>query len=179
MFRHWQQLIEADCFNHNTDQLDWNDGISFLYYGKAGMTLMGSFAVPDSRSTDILTLPFPTLMAEMPRYEDAPLDLFLLPSQAQQHTAEAKQLLAYLARPEVQQQLNQKLGTFSPHTAVQQELSALQQASKHVLTGAAGFAQYFDRDIPPEFDRTASPIIARFASTPEQLRQRYYAPTAQ
>lgn len=188
VFRHWQQLIEADCFNHNTDQLDWNDGISFLYYGKAGMTLMGSFAVPDSRSTDILTLPFPTLRAEMPRYEDAPLDLFLLPSQAQQHTAEAKQLLVFLARPEVQQQLNQKLGTFSPHTAVQQELSALQQASKHVLTGAAGFAQYFDRDIPPEFDRAASPIIARFANTPdieatlqllEQLRQRYYAPTAQ
>ena len=183
VFSHWQQLIAARCFNDNMTRLDWNDSIPYLYYGKGAMTLMGSFAIPKQRIDDIQTLPFPTLRADMPRYEDAPLDLFVLPARANPRMMEVKLLLAYLGRPEVQLRLNHQLGTFSPHRQSQQQLSAIQAASKQVLQGAAGFAQYFDRDVPPDFDRAATPIMARFASHPdiehtltqlEALRQQHY-----
>ena len=183
VFSHWQQLIAARCFNDNMIRLDWNDSIPYLYYGKGAMTLMGSFSIPKQRIDDIQTLPFPTLRADMPRYEDAPLDLFVLPARANPRMMEVKLLLAYLGRPEVQLRLNHQLGTFSPHRQSQQQLSAIKAASKQVLQGAAGFAQYFDRDVPPDFDRAATPIMARFASHPdiehtltqlEALRQQHY-----
>ena len=75
---------------------------------------MGSFTIPKQRIDDIQTLPFPTLRADMPRYEDAPLDLFVLPARANPRMMEVKLLLAYLGRPEVQLRLNHQLGTFSP-----------------------------------------------------------------
>lgn len=83
----------------------------------------------------------------MPRYEDAPLDLFVLPARANPHLADIQQL----------------------------------------LQGAAGFTQYFDRDVPPDFDRTVTPIMAHFATHPdiestltqlEILRQHYYPAAA-
>lgn len=187
VFNHWLQLIRARCFNDNIAQLDWNDSISYLYYGKGAMTLMGSLAIAERRSDDIQTLPFPRIRADMPRYEDAPLDLFVVPARANPHLADIQQLLAYLGQPEVQIALNQRLGTFSPHRQTQQQRSPLQAASQQLLQGAAGFAQYFDRDVPPDFDRTATPIMAHFATHPdiestltqlEILRQHYYPAAA-
>lgn len=183
VFSHWQQLIQAHCFNNNISTLDWNDGISYLYYGKGAMTLMGSFAIPMQRSEDIRTMPFPTLNSAIPRYEDAPLDLFVLPARPNPRLDDIKQLLIYLGRPEVQLLLNRDLGTFSPHTGSSQKLSPMQQASRDVLGGAAGVVQYFDREVPPAFDRAASPVIAGFAVQPdidatvnrlEALRQQHY-----
>lgn len=183
VFSHWRQLIQARCFNDNVSTLDWNDGISYLSYGKGAMTLMGSFAIPAQRSEDIRTMPFPTLKSTMPRYEDAPLDLFVLPARPNPRLDEVRQLLVYLGRSEVQLLLNRNLGTFTPHRDGSQELSPLQKASKDVLSGAAGVTQYFDREVPPAFDRAATPVIARFADQPdieatvdrlEALRQQHY-----
>ena len=188
VFRYWQQLIDAHCFNDNITQLDWNDGMSYLYYGKGAMTLMGSFAIPAQRRDDIATMPFPSLRPDMPRYEEAPLDLFVLPARTTPPSSDVKRLLAYLGRPEVQLALNFNLGTISPHLGTRQQRSALQLSSQAVLRGAQGFAHYFDREVPPDFDRAATPVIARFAAQPdidatldqlEALRQKYYPMAAQ
>lgn len=188
VLQHWQQLIQARCFNDNLAQLNWDDSIPYLYFRKAAMTLMGSFAPTPRNNDDIKAQPFPTIRPEIPRYEDAPLDLFVLPARANPRMQEVKTLLSYLGRVDIQNRLNRGLGTFSPHMEAWESLNPTQQASKRLLEGAAGFAQYFDRDVSPEFDRAATPLMAQFAINPEiattqakleALRQQLYPQAAQ
>ena len=188
VLQHWQQLIKARCFNDNITKLNGDDSIPYLYFRKAAMTLMGSFAPTPRNSDDIKAQPFPTIRSDIPRYEDAPLDLFVLPARANPRMLEVKTLLKYLGRVDIQNRLNRGLGTFSPHIEALESLSPTQQVSKRILDGALGFAQYFDRDVPPEFDRAATPIMAEFAISPdigttqtrlEALRKMHYTQAAQ
>lgn len=181
IFSHWKQLIDRHCFNENSSALRWDDGMPYLYHNKGAMTLMGSFASAIPRADDIHTMPFPILDPNMPRYEDAPLDLFVLPIHST--NPDAKRLLRYLGRAEIQALLNKELGTLSPHRKTSAMLSVLQESSKAILATADGFAQYYDRDVPPAFEQAASQVIARFIDKPdiqatqeqlESLRQLYY-----
>lgn len=180
VFEHWQALVAADCFNDNQNELDWKNTLPYLYHGKAAMVLMASFIVPRSRFADIGLLPFPTIKADMPRYEDAPLDLFAIPARATAQQEQAKQLLRFLGQAKVQQQLLEGLSIFSPLKGASSHVFPEAQA---ILRGAAGYAQFFDRDVPPAFDQAASPLLAAFPRHPdipliqqqlEQLRQRLY-----
>ncbi|WP_409420315.1 extracellular solute-binding protein [Pseudaeromonas sp. ZJS20] len=180
IFTHWRALVEAKCFNDNQTELDWKKTLPYLYHGKAAMVLMASFIVPRARLGDIGLLPFPRLRPDMPRYEDAPLDLFVIPARATRQPDQAKQLLRYLGQAEVQRQLRQGLSSFSPYRAADTEAFPTAQA---ILRQAAGYAQYFDRDVPPAFDQAASPLLSTFPQRPdiaaiqqqlEQLRQRHY-----
>lgn len=183
VFEHWQALVKADCFNDNQTELDWKNTLPYLYHGKAAMVLMASFIVPKARFADIGLLPFPTLKADMPRYEDAPLDLFAIPARATTHQEQAKQLLRFLGQAKVQQQLLQGLSIFSPHKGASSDVFPEAQA---ILREAAGYAQFFDRDVPPAFDRQASVLLSGFPRHPdipliqqrlEGLRQQCYPAT--
>lgn len=185
VFEHWKELIDARCFNENIDQLDWRSSLPYVYHRKAAIVLMASFIIPFIRGNDIEIAPFPTINPDLPRYEDSPLDLFIIPANGDPSRREnAKRLLAFLGEASTQQSLHEGLATFSPHRAVTQQSTANMLRANIVLSQSHGYAQFFDRDVLPEFEKEASPLIANFPMEPhvsiittklESLRKQFYS----
>ena len=85
VFEHWQQLVEADFFMAEHAELSWRDALPYLYRGRAGMMLMGGFVkpqFPESIRDDIGVVRFPIIEAERGVYENAPTDIFFIPTGA-------------------------------------------------------------------------------------------------
>lgn len=148
VFAEWAKLRDSGCFIEGHETRDWKEALPFLYRGRAGVMLMGNFATPEFTTRlrdDIGFFAFPAVDAAMPRFEDAPTDLFMLAANAAQPEAGAR-LLAFLARPDVQERISAASGTIPPHREAKASDDRFIQAGKTLLAQADGIAQFFDRD---------------------------------
>lgn len=164
VFEHWRTLLERGYFVERYNGWNWQQAMPFLYHKLAGMTLIGNFfagTLPEVIKSDFGFFPFPQINRSVATYEEAPLDLFMIPSYARQNAAALKFLL-FLAGKDFQQAFNQKVGMIPPN--VQSELSDdyfIQQGTK-ILNDAAGVSQFFDRDTSAEMAGAATEIFTTF-----------------
>ena len=78
----WKHLLEQGFFARDTQDKLWDAPLPLLYRNWVGMVLMGGFAsakFPPQLAEDIGFFPFPVVVANVPHYEDAPLDVLVLP----------------------------------------------------------------------------------------------------
>ncbi len=171
VFERWRQLLQRGDFLPGSFERDWRQALPYVTRGHAGMVLMGNFvslAFPAAVRPDLGFFPFPTLDARVPLIEDAPLDVLVIPRAARQKAA-AREFLRYLARPELQAELNQAMGLIPPHRGAAVGSDPLAQAGARLLARAAGSMQFFDRDAPAAFSAPALEWLARFEREPANL----------
>ena len=104
---------------------------------------------------------FPVINPDVPLAEEAPTDTIHIPSNAK-NKEDAKKFLAYLARAEVQTEINKTLGQLPINKDSQVGDDKFLQAGYAMLSSTdGGIAQFFDRDYPAEMAKAVSiPIIA-------------------
>ncbi|WP_354623309.1 extracellular solute-binding protein [Psychromonas sp. MME2] len=115
VFSYWQELLQLGFFADRHDQYDWRQSLPYLYRGKGGMLLMGNFVVPqlpEKIIEDIGFFRFPKINEKIPFYEEAPLDVLAIPQRAKNKAA-AKKFLAFMARKDIQEKMNQQMGMIS------------------------------------------------------------------
>ena len=158
------QLVERDFFLPGLGQLSWRSALPFLYQKQAGMMLMGGFVVPqfpEQIMDDIGVFRFPMIDPSHATVENAPTDVFFMPSSAR-HEDEAKAFLAFVASAETQHWLNTELGTIAPNLQTPEPQQRLIREGSRILRNADGVSQFFDRQTPRSFSNPAMDALVRF-----------------
>lgn len=178
-------LKESQYFINDHQFLEWRESLPLLSRGLVGMSLIGNYVVQEIRpsiQSKIGFFPFPEMNENVAKYEEAPIDVLIIPKGAKKVSL-AKKFLAFASNYEVQSKLNKKLGIMSPHKLSQVKSSQLTKEAYSALSEADGFSQFFDRDAEETFASEIMPIIDEFfingdshatSLKLEQVRQRYF-----
>ncbi|NCP66019.1 MAG: hypothetical protein GW763_05865 [Paraglaciecola sp.] len=121
--------------------------------------------IPENLLKSIGFFPFPLVNEQIGLFEEAPLDVLLIPRNAK-NTALAMRFLAFASRSDIQSKLNAMLGVISPNRLAQSTTSELVQEAYKVLNHAEGLTQFFDRDAKKTLADNIMPIFDRFLINP-------------
>jgi multiple sugar transport system substrate-binding protein len=172
-FAEWDK-IAPEFITENHAAIDWQDAAALLVQGKAANYVMGNFAVAVFKEGGMTNdnlgfMPFPTINADVPRAEEAPTDTIHIPAGAT-NVEDAKTFLAYIARADVQTQLNVALGQLPINAGSTVGDDPFIQAGFELLsTTPGGIAQFFDRDAPAEMAKMGMEGFQEFMVLPENL----------
>ena len=136
----------------------------FMYHKMAGMTLIGNFfagTLPPVLKDDFRFFRFPIIDPSIGVYEEAPLDLFMVPSYSKKNEAVDKFLL-FLASKRFQQKFNETLGMISTNLTSDVSEDYFIQVGTETLNASAGVSQFFDRDANADMSGAATEIFTSF-----------------
>ena len=151
-FKNWEQMINECGFVDNHASMSWQDAIAPFANGDAAMYVMGNFSVGGYKDAGLTNdqidfFQFLEITAGMPRAEEAPADAFFIPTNAK-NPEDAKKFLAFIARPDIQTEMNKTLGQLPINSKAEVGDDKFIQEGFATVSTAAGLAQFYDRDAP-------------------------------
>ncbi|WP_114391091.1 ABC transporter substrate-binding protein [Notoacmeibacter marinus] len=173
-FAKWKELLDAGFFIDNHAAYSWQEALAPMVQGEAAMYVMGNFAVAPLREAGLTDeqlgfFQFPTINPDVPMAEDAPTDTIHIPANAK-NKEDAKKFLAYLARADVQTEINRTLGQLPINRESQVGDDKFLQAGYEMLSNTeGGIAQFFDRDYPAEMAKAGMEGFQEFMVKPDRL----------
>lgn len=173
-FKEWEKLVGPGYMTANHAALEWQDAAALMVQGKAANYVMGNFAVAvfkdGGMTNDSLGfMVFPEITPGLPKAEEAPTDTFHIPVGAK-NVADAKKFLAFAARADVQTALNKTLGQLPVNKESSVDANdPFLTAGFETVSGAAGVAQFFDRDAPAEMAKAGMEGFQEFTIKPDRL----------
>jgi multiple sugar transport system substrate-binding protein len=166
VFQFWKYLIDRQYFVRKQRLWKWDEAMPFLYHKIAGMTLMGNFfagQLPEIIKQDFGFFRFPVIDDLVPVYEEAPLDLFMVPYYTKNSEAATK-FLHEVSKVQFQQEFAESQGMISPNLNSRSSQDYFIRAGAKVLNEAAGLSQFFDRDTSGAMASAALPALTEFMS---------------
>lgn len=165
VFKEWKSLIDLGYFKKGQKKKDWSGYLGDLYRDQVGTQLIGNFVIDklDKRfKNDIGFFPFPKMKKEIPLFELAPTEVFMIPKAGKNHQ-HAMALIEHFSLPESQTAIASDMYIFPANNkSVQVGIHSLAAEGETYLKKAPAYIQYFDRDNEPEFEKLAVPAIANF-----------------
>ena len=171
VFETWGELLAKGYFVKNHASLSWQESQSLLYQGKAAMMLIGNFIVPNfppEVKDHMDFFPVPKIVADMPDYEEAPMDSVHVPAKAQ-NKEDAKKFMAFVARADVQEKINLALLQLPINKQAAIADDRFLKMGKELLDNAAGLSQFFDRDTSEDLATIAMKGFQEFMIKPDRL----------
>lgn len=174
VFDEWEGLLTKGYFLTESIDTDWDSVLPFLYRKQVGMALMGGFAAAkfppgevsgEDVTKDIGFFPFPRFSTQIPVYEEAPLDVLVLPTTGQNRLA-AHRFLTFLAQSNELNQYNELVRQISPLSKAPPSSDPFLRTGKSVLDKAAGISFFFDRDAKQKMVKPTFDALKRFLSPP-------------
>lgn len=170
----WQQLLGAGMLLAESPQLDWQAVLPYLYHGRVGMVLTGSFVlahIPRAIRQDLGFFPFPDMGTRVPRGEDAPLDVLVWPT-GSQHALEARRFASFLfSRPDLLARYGDSAYQLAPLRHGPAPKDAIMRQGKAWLRKAERLSSFFDRDAVPLLRERALPAFRQFLTPPHDRQQ--------
>jgi multiple sugar transport system substrate-binding protein len=172
VMKEYERLIPY--FDPNMTSYDNQTAVTPLVQNKAAMFLTGSFittAVPSDVADDIDFFSVPTIDPAIPSAEEAPTDGYMAAAKAP-NPAGAKELMSYLAQPDVQQRYIELSGSANIPTSPDVDSSNFPPIVKkglELLENTDEITQYFNRDSSDELQLTADKALTRFLDEPSEL----------
>ena len=170
----WQEIVEAGFFLENHAAYTWQEALAPMVNGEAAMYVMGNFSVAPLREAGLSDdqlgfFQFPMITAGIPVAEEAPTDTVHIPANAQ-NKENARKFLAYIARADVQTQINATLGQLPINSGSEVADDKFLEAGFSMLSAAdGGIAQFFDRDAPAEMAEAGMQGFQEFMVKPDRL----------
>lgn len=188
VFDKWDDLVKPGYYLANHPSYQWQEALPAFVKGEAAMYLMGNFAVAPMKEAGLKEdqlgfLQFPEITKGIPKAEDAPTDTLHIPSKAK-NKVDARRFLAYLAKPEVQSEMNKTLGQLPVNNKSAMPQDTYLKAGFAMLSNAYALGQFYDRDAPAEMAQAGMNGFQQYMLKPqdraailerlEQVRQRVY-----
>lgn len=159
VFDLWGDLLRNDYFLASTLDQEYDRVLPYVYRNHVGMTLAGSFVAarfPAAIAADMGFFSFPAITPGMPVYEEAPLDVLVLPSRGR-HPAARDRFLAFLADTDALRRIAEADQTLAPFAGPVSSAVTLGEATAAIWKAAAGHTYFFDRDargalVSPAYD---------------------------
>ncbi|MCY4447161.1 MAG: extracellular solute-binding protein [Rhodobacteraceae bacterium] len=170
----WKSIVDAGFFLENHAAFTWQEALAPMVNGEAAMYVMGNFAVAPLREAGLSDdqlgfFQFPIINSEISIAEEAPTDTVHIPANAK-NKENAKKFLAYIARADVQTQINQTLGQLPINSGSSITSDKFLEAGFSMLSAAdGGIAQFFDRDAPAEMAQAGMQGFQEFMVKPDRL----------
>ena len=145
-----------------------------MVQGDAAMYVMGNFAVAPLKEAGLSDdqlgfFQFPVINPDIPLAEEAPTDTIHIPANAK-NKADAKKFLAYLARADVQTEVNAILGQLPINKDSSVADDKFLKAGLEMLSSTSGgIAQFFDRDAPAAMADAGMDGFVEFMAKPERM----------
>ena len=171
VFARWRELVDRGCFSRNHASSSWQESQALLYTGKAGLMLIGNYIVanfPADVRDRMAFARFPTILPDVGRYEDAPMNTVHVPARAT-NKADARRFMAYVLRPDVQEALNKAMLQIPVDVRAGIADDRFLAQGRTLLSEADGLAQYFDRDTSEDLANTAMKGFQEFMLQPARL----------
>jgi len=171
VFSYWKELLDRKFFLDIHSKLDWRSALPYLYREKTGMLLMGNFLVPqlpEFLKDDIGFFRFPRIKPKMAYYEEAPMDILIIPHNAVNKNG-ARLFLAFMGKADTQYTMNSQMGMISPNRKAQVGDDRFIQAGAKILEEAEGISQFYDRDTPPAMFNPGMDAIIQFMKQPDDI----------
>ncbi len=171
VFDKWSELVKPGYFIENHAAYDWQEAVPFFVKGEAAMYLMGNFAVDLFKSGGLSEdqlgfMQFPEITPGLPKAEDAPTDTLHIPAKAK-NKEDARKFLAYIARPDVQTQMNAALGQLPVNRNATRPDDKYLSLGFDTLSSAYALAQFYDRDAPAEMAKAGMEGFQEFMVKPD------------
>ena len=188
VFDKWDQLTKPGYYLANHASYQWQEALPAFVKGDAAMYLMGNFAVAPMKEAGLKEdqlgfMQFPEITKGTPKAEDAPTDTIHIPAKAK-NKVDARRFLAYMAKPEVQSEVNTILGQLPVNKNAKMPEDTYLKAGFSMLSGAYALGQFYDRDAPAEIAKAGMDGFQQYMLKPgdreailkrlEQVRQRVY-----
>lgn len=175
VFDHWEELVKPGYFIENHAGYSWQEALAPMVQGEAAMYVMGNFAVAPLREAGLTDdqldfMQFPEITPGIPMAEEAPTDTFHIPANAK-NKVDARKFLAFLASADVQTEVNKILGQLPANKNATVDDDKFIKAGFELLSGAAGLAQFYDRDAPPEMAKAGMEGFQEFMVKPERRQK--------
>lgn len=172
VFDRWAELVEPGYFIDNHAAYSWQEALAFMVQGDAAMYLMGNFAVAPLREAGLTDdqlgfFQFPLITPGIPMAEDAPTDTLHIPAKAK-NKENARKFLAYLARSDVQTEINAALGQLPVNNKSNVPDDVFLSQGFEMLSGAYALAQFYDRDAPAQMAKAGMEGFQEFMVKPER-----------
>ena len=169
-FRHWAQLVEPGYFLKDHATYSWQEAQPFMYRGEAAMYLIGNFITPnfpDNVRDNMGFFQFPRITKGIVLGEDAPTDTLHIPARAK-NKSDARKFLAFAARADVQETMNEILLQLPPNRKAKVKKDPFLDIAKKMLPKAKT-AQFYDRDTPPDMAKEGMKGFQEFMVRPDRL----------
>lgn len=170
----WKELVDAGFFLENHAAFSWQEALAPMVQGDAAMYVMGNFAVAPLREAGLTDdqlgfFQFPMINEAAGMAEEAPTDTIHIPANAK-NKEDARKFLAYVARADIQTQINEQLGQLPINSGSSVGDDKFLQAGYSMLSGTTdGIAQFFDRDAPAEMAKAGMEGFQEFMIKPERM----------
>lgn len=181
----WQRLINGGCFNDTLGDMAWPDQIPFFLRNKIGMMFIGNSLITRIKSpnhrADLGFFPFPKI-ADIPRYESAPAEVYSVNSKATNMVAVNK-FLTFMSGAKIQQYTSHLLGRIPGNRLSEPPVNKYVNDLSQIVLQAEGTSAFIDRLLHPGFEVDSRPYFVQFVKTGdvkrfmiqlEGLRKKYY-----
>jgi multiple sugar transport system substrate-binding protein len=188
VFDKWDDIVKPGYYLANHASYQWQEALPAFVKGEAAMYLMGNFAVAPMKEAGLTEeqlgfMQFPEITKGVPMAEDAPTDTIHIPAKAK-NKVDARRFLAYMAKPEVQSEVNTILGQLPVNKNASMPKDTFLKAGFSMLSNAYALGQFYDRDAPAEMAQAGMNGFQQYMLKPqdrqailerlEQVRQRVY-----
>lgn len=187
VFEKWKYLLDREYFIDNPQEYSSKEALEPFYSTDAAMYLTGNFVTQYMNKallSDIGYIRFPTVDPDIPKYEELPLDVFVMPKNARNPAASEKFLL-HMAGAISQEKINKAQLTLPANRQSEIADDRFVRYGLQILSEARDVSLFYDR----ETDKTVSKIatvamseflhhrdIARVTAELEQARTSAYGP---
>ena len=170
VFDTWREILPYT--SKNATALKWQDAVTPLVQGKAGMYMLGAFLVqasPDLKQDDFDFFAFPTIDPSVPMATEAPTDGWIVSSRAS-NLAKAKEFTAYaVAAANAVPFATEEGGVLAVNSQAPAPTDAFVAKGAKLLADSAALSQFFDRDSSPAFSQNALGSIQGFLNNPTDV----------
>jgi multiple sugar transport system substrate-binding protein len=170
VFDTWRQILPYT--SPNAVALKWQDAVTPLVQGKAGMYMLGAFlvqATPDLKQDDFDFFPFPTIDPAVPMATEAPTDGWIVSSRAANPSG-AKDFAKYaVAAANAVPYATQTGGVLAVNSEAPAPTDPFVAKGAQLLARSAALSQFFDRDSSPAFSQNALGSIQGFLNNPSDV----------
>lgn len=172
VFDKWDQLTKNGAYLANHPSYEWQAALPAFVKGEAAMYLMGNFAVAPMKEAGLKEdqlgfMQFPEITKGIPKAEDAPTDTLHIPSKAK-NKVDARRFLAYMAKPEVQTEMNKTLGQLPVNKNAKMPEDVYLQAGFKMLSNAYALGQFYDRDAAAEMAKAGMDGFQQYMVKPSE-----------
>ncbi len=176
-FANWKELLDAGFFIENHAAFSWQEALAPMVQGEAAMYVMGNFAVAPLKEAGLTNdtlgfFQFPEITEGIDMAEEAPTDTIHIAANAK-NKEDAKKFLAYMARADVQTEVNKTLGQLpiNKDSEVDESDPFIKAGFEMLTSTTGGIAQFFDRDAPAEMAKAGMEGFQEFMIHPDRLDQ--------
>ncbi|KQZ28258.1 hypothetical protein ASD58_12575 [Duganella sp. Root1480D1] len=173
VFNTWASLLRKGYFFKPTIEMNHERVLPYLYRNQVGMMLTGSFVAakyPAALADDIGFFAFPSILPDMPQFEDVPLDVLVLPARAANPQAR-KRFLAFLAESGAVRHIAEADQTFPAQASALSPPIRMEEAARQVLANAAGLSTFFDREAKAELIGPVFEGLRQFLKPPHDTEK--------